>query len=440
MTATIWSYQDNFDFFANTEQQDKFYVPLEGQRGVYARQKILSEYKLDSQGDFRPGQSPQSLSHILFGGHIGSGKSTELRQLAKLLQKNYTVSVIEISQSLDINNLRFSDLLIALAGELAQKFEGYHLQPSPLFLDPVLNWFETRIVRQDHFTDLSAELKTTAEGKVGIPFFIKLMATITAKISSGASYREELRHEVQNGFTQLVAHFNALIAHANDLLQQQGKGRLLFIIDGTDKLKREDSKGFFDSDVNQLGQISTNLLVCAPISVLLEEGATAQRFARRERLPMVKIYDRDETENDGGVNVLVEMVLRRMPLEFFDDMETVKYLVRQSGGHPRDLIRLVRNCFSLINGERITLDIAKRSVQDIAAEYERDVQSTDWADLVLIDQSKGEEKGRTDNRLRLLYSLVLLEYNNYWWRSHPLVRQSAAYRKALASAAQAPSK
>ena len=31
----------------------------------------------------------------------------------------------------------------------------------------------------------------------------------------------------------------------------------------------------------------------------------------------------------------------------------------------------------------------------------------------------------TDDRLRLLYDLVLLEYNSYWWRSHPLVRTLA---------------
>jgi hypothetical protein len=36
--------------------------------------------------------------------------------------------------------------------------------------------------------------------------------------------------------------------------------------------------------------------------------------------------------------------------------------------------------------------------------------------------------------LRLLYDLVLLEFNSYWWRSHPLVRTLASYQKALAAA------
>ncbi len=122
--------------------------------------------------------------------------------------------------------------------------------------------------------------------------------------------------------------------------------------------------------------------------------------------------------------------LIRGSLEFFDDRETVRYLVQHSGGHVRDLLRLVRAAFSRINGDTITREVATLAVRDVAAEYQRLVRQSDWPDLVRIDQSHGEEKDRTDDRLRLLYDLVLLEYNNYWWRSHPLVRTLVAYRKA----------
>ena len=46
----------------------------------------------------------------------------------------------------------------------------------------------------------------------------------------------------------------------------------------------------------------------------------------------------------------------------------------------------------------------------------------------------GEEKDRTEARLRLLYDLVLLEYNSYWWCSHPLVRTLRPYQNALQKA------
>ena len=149
---------------------------------------------------------------------------------------------------------------------------------------------------------------------------------------------------------------------------------------------------------------------------------------------MVKIFDEDETPRPGDEDALIELVLKRMPLGCFDDRETVRYLVRQSGGHVRDLLRLVRTAFARVTGERITRDVAEQAARDMASEYQRLVRQNDWPDLVRIELSMGEEKDRTDDRLRLLHDLVLLESNNFWWRSHPLVRLLKPYGKARAAA------
>jgi energy-coupling factor transporter ATP-binding protein EcfA2 len=432
---SIWSHQDHFDFRRDIGPDSPFHYPLEGHRGQYSRRKMLTAFHLDGSGRLRPGAKPKDAEAVLFGGHIGCGKSTELRDYAQLFQQTYTVHHLELTKLLDINNLRFSDLLIALVHALTRTFEDQQLslRPDPVFLDPVLNWFDTRIVKQERFKDIEGEIKTEIKAQGGIPWLGSLLATMTAKVRGGASYREELRREIRDGFLQLLGHFNALIAHANALLAHQGRGPLLFIMDGTDKLSKEDANAFFHADVNQLGQIMTNLIVCAPISVLLEIGAVAQRFTRVQ-LPMVKIFEADETPRPQDEDALIDLVLKRMPLPYFDDRETVRLLVRMSGGHVRDLLRLIRTCFSLLDGEQITRAVAEQAVQEVASEYRRLVQQSDWTDLVTIDQSQGEEKDRTEARLRLLYDLVLLEYNSYWWCSHPLVRTLRPYQTALQTA------
>jgi len=434
-STTLWSYQDNFDFRIDVGPDNAFHHPLEHHRGEYSRQKMLTAFHLDGEGELRPGAKAKQNEAVLFGGHVGCGKSTELRDYAKLFQKAYTVRHLELTKTLDINNLRFSDLLVALAKQLVDAVQdsGPSVQPDAIFVTPVLEWFDTRVLRKDHFRDIEGEIKTEVKAAGGLPLLASLLATITAKVRGGVSYREELRREIRDGFLQLLQHFNALIAHVNGLLSQQGQGPLLFIIDGTDKLSKEDSETFFTADVNQLGQIQTNMIVCAPISVLLEAGNTGQRFTRVQ-LPMVKVFDADETPRAAEEEALIELVLKRMPLRHFDNRDTVRHLVRHSGGHVRDLLRLVRAAFARVEGETITLDVAQLAVRDVASEYQRLVRQSDWTDLVRIDRSHGEEKDRTDDRLRLLYDLVLLEYNNYWWRSHPLVRTLPAYRKALAAA------
>lgn len=435
-SSTIWSFQDHFDFRHEVGPESPFHYPLERHRGEYSRQKMLTAFHLDPLGQLRPGAKPKQNEAVLFGGHVGCGKSTELRDYAKLFKNTYTVRHLELTKILDIHNLRFSDLLVALAHQLVDTLKDADpsVHPHPIFVQPVLEWFDTRIVKQERFRDIEGEIKTEVKAAGGIPLLASLLATITAKVRGGASYREELRREIRDGFLQLLQHFNRLIAHTNDLLQRKNRGPLLFIIDGTDKLARDDSVTFFSADVNQLGQIQTNLIVCAPISVLLEAGTTGQRFTRVQ-LPMVKIFDPNETPRTNEEDALIELVLKRMPLEYFDSRDTVRYLVRHSGGHVRDLLRLVRAAFSRIPASTITRAVAELAVRDVAAEYQRLVRQSDWVDLVRIDRSEGDEKDRTDDRLRLLYDLVLLEYNNYWWRSHPLVRTLPAYQKAAATVA-----
>ena len=432
---SIWSYQDNFDFRKDVDASNPFHHPLEHHRGEYSRQRMLTAFHLDPAGQVRPGAKPKLMEAVLFGGHVGCGKSTELRDYAVLFKNTYSVRHLELTKALDINNLRFSDLLIALAQALVATFSqgGAALQPLPVFVDPVLQWFDTRIVKQERFKDIEGEIKTEVKAQGGIPFLASLLATMTAKVRGGASYREELRREIRDGFLQLLGHFNALIAHANDLLRSQGCGPLLFIIDGTDKLSKDDADTFFNADVNQLGQIQTNLVVCAPISVLLETSGVAQRFTRVQ-LPMVKIFEADESPRAAEEDALISLVLKRMPLRCFDHVDTVRALVRLSGGHVRDLLRLVRAAFARISGEQITREVALAAARDVATDYQRLVRQSDWADLVRIDRSLGDERDRTDDRLRLLYDLVLLEYNSYWWRSHPLVRSLVPYAKACAAA------
>lgn len=74
--------------------------------------------------------------------------------------------------------------------------------------------------------------------------------------------------------------------------------------------------------------------------------------------------------------------------------------------------------------------MAERAVKDVAAEYQRSVLEGDWQELIKIDASQGEDIARNEVRMRMLYDLVLLEYNSYWWRSHPLVRTLRGYAAA----------
>jgi hypothetical protein len=128
------------------------------------------------------------------------------------------------------------------------------------------------------------EIKTGAAGKGGIPGLVKLFASFTAAFKANATYKDELRRVIRNSFGELAAAFNTLIQRAEDALRDTGNGnRVVFMIDGTDKLRGEDTRLFFVHDAEQLLAIETLVVYTAPLS-LKYEGNLAGNDERTRRL------------------------------------------------------------------------------------------------------------------------------------------------------------
>src|SRR5436309_190309 len=84
-----------------------------------------------------------SKAYVLFCGHRGCGKSTELRRVHdRLNNPNIFVSVLlDATSALDPNNLQYQDVLLALATALLEQL------PSDLHIDRVhlqrlQSWFD----------------------------------------------------------------------------------------------------------------------------------------------------------------------------------------------------------------------------------------------------------------------------------------------------------
>ena len=68
-------------------------------------------------------------------------------------------------------------------------------------------------------------------------------------------------------------YFNALIGFVTDEVRRRGIGQaVLFVIDGTDRLRRDEAEGFFIHDIHQLRLVHGNFIYCAPINILTEES------------------------------------------------------------------------------------------------------------------------------------------------------------------------
>ena len=369
--------------------------------------------------------------HILFFGHIGIGKTTELRRYALQLNASRRFYVVEVDvlAKLDRNNLQYTEVLMAMAETLLERLHVDGVALAAEALEPLQHWFGNVVETQTTTKELSAELKTVAEGGGGIPGLIKLLATFTAAFKTGSSQKSEWRREIRNDFTSLALAFNTLIRLAEDQLARKGRAeQLLFLIDGTDKMRGEDTQQFFVQDAEQLLAIKTLVIYTAPLH-LKYDGRLGGKLDADIVLPMMKLYERDGGRFEAGWRTMRRLLLLRADRCLFASDAEVDRLVEFSGGHPRELLRLLKLCCELAE-DRIDASVVQTAIEKLAADYRYFLKPADYALLKTID-SNPADGGNDEQAQQLLHRVALLQYTDGTWRrSHPVVRTLEGYGAA----------
>jgi hypothetical protein len=378
---------------------------------------------------------PVSQKHILFFGHVGAGKTTELKFYAARLNRSGHILAVEIDVPLvlDRHNLQYADLLMAMANALLDSVTKAGITLPRSAIEQLESWFAEKVATRADIQEFATEVKAGAELQAGVPLLAKLFASFSAAFKANATYKEELRRVIRNTFAQLAEAFNFLVAGAEKkLAEARGQTvRILFVVDGTDKLREEDRRRLFVEDADLLLAVRALAVYTAPIALKYEDGS----FGRLDAdlvLPMVKLQDQDDARFEAGWRAMRDILLKRADRSLFATDDEVDTLVANSGGHPRELLRLLQICCEIAD-ERIDSNIVRRAVAQLASEYRRLLEPDDYALLARTDL-RPLDIGNDERARHLLYCLALLEYNDGTWRrSHPVIRTLEGYRRAAES-------
>jgi energy-coupling factor transporter ATP-binding protein EcfA2 len=427
---TLWEVSDQLRYDEPLEADDPRFVETELARGATYNSNLLRHLGVEPNSLVL--KKARSDCYTLYCGHRGSGKSTELRRLTKKLHgaEKYWVVFLDVVRELDTNNLQVADVLLTLARQLLKRLEDEQINLDQVFLTRLENWFKERIESHAATKEFASDVQAGASAKSGIPFIGELFAAITNSFKVNSTHKEELRRIIKNSFTEFADSFNLLIEAAETELKKQGKGqKLIFIIDGTDRLDGADSRRFFLTDVHQLQLIRSNFVYCAPIYLTHEGSQIHQSFSLVFRLPMIKLSEKQSASPiDQGYSTMRKIIYRRADRHLFDLETTVDYLIQYSGGHPRDLLRLLNYAFQLAEGELFNQDAAEKAVKKLATEYRRILEAQDYSLLREVDRAPPERAQNSEETRKLLFNLALLEYDDYWWQSHPAIRTLPDYQ------------
>jgi hypothetical protein len=379
-----------------------------------------------------------SEKHILFFGHIGSGKTTELRRYAGQLNasKRFYVVEVDVLAKLDRNNLQYTEVLLAMAESLLEQLNTDRCALADDALDPLRRWFGQVVQTRTTSREVSAELKTVAEGGGGLPGLIKLLASFTTAFKTGSSQKTEWRREIRNDFTSLAAAFNTLIRKAETTLARASRAeRVLFLVDGTDKMRGEDTQQFFVQDAEQLQAIQALVIYTAPLD-LKYDGRLAGKLDADMVLPMLKLQQQDGSPFEAGLRTMRQLLLLRADRQLFATEAEVDRLVQFSGGHPRELLRLLKLCCELAD-DFINAAVVTKAIEKLASEFRYFLRPADYTLLKAIDTNPSN-CGNDERAQDLLHRLALLQYNDGTWRrSHPAVQTLEGYQLAAPSSEEA---
>jgi hypothetical protein len=313
-----------------------------------------------------------------------------------------------------------------LAEQLAQ--DGYTVTTAAL--EPVLQWFRNIEQTGQQQQELSATISGEISAGGGLPGLFKLLSKITTTAKTGSSRKTAWREEVRNRFSELAEAFNQLLVAAEQALGEANGGklkRILFVLDGTDKMKSEDTARFFVQDAEQLLALNALVIYTAPL-YLKYQGNLVGRL-QDIVLPMIKLQDKEGAPYAPGLQAMCDLLLRRADTVLFRNDAVIDRLVQHSGGHPRELLRLLQLCCEYAD-EIIDLPELEKAEQQLAADFRRFLTKEDYELLVQIDHESSHQ-GTSEQIQNLLYKLALMEYNDgSWRRSHPAVRLLEGYQQA----------
>ena len=441
-------------FVEDSELDQKYYIDFSSVRGG----KIIEDLK-----DNITLWSPEQPTCQLFTGHIGCGKSTELLRLkAELEGEGFHVVYFESSKDLEMGDVDVGEILLAIAKRVSDSLERLTLE-EPKRLNSILQGAAKLLQTKMEFDKFELEAlgnKISASkegitvdsfgnqlsaGKEGITVVAMGIAKITAKVKASPDLRSKLRGYLEPQTNGIIDAINKeLLEPAIAKLKQHGKKGLVAIVDNLDKVDsapkpwgRPQQEYLFVDRGEQLRSLHCHLVYTMPLALRFSNdfGTLMERFLiKPQMLPMVPVLCRDGSENAPGMDLLRQMVLARAfpqldpekRLEkitaIFEDAQTLDLLCQVSGGHVRNVLRMLNDSIKKQRG----LPIARQTLENVIGAYrnERTLAVTDeeWELLRLVMERK--KVAGDDGYHTLIRSMFVYEYRDAagsWFDINPIL-------------------
>lgn len=418
------------DFFRNLMEEpldpsDPRYVPLYQDSRLVESDPVQLMFRSIS---WTVGESVQ-----LFSGFRGSGKSTELRRLRERLRKEgYLVVLCDAEDYLNMSTpVDISDFLIAVAGAFGESL----MEQKLLDGDPNAEGYWERFA---NFLKTRVNVEQVS-GRLG---FGGSAVEVKANLKSDPSFKQQLQEWMSGHLGALVADVREFVQDCVKRLKKKHGDHVetVLIVDSVEHIRgtsvnaeevQRAVETLFATHADKLRLPYLHVVYTVPpylkvrypsLGALYEPGGL-------KVLPAVKIREEaSSSPSQPGIEALENVVTQRGDWKrlFGNDRFLLDKLIATSGGHLRDLVRLLREVVVRTESLPATDDVVAAAINQIRNES-LPVADDDALWLERIARTHSAALASSDalpNFARFLDThLVLCYWNGHeWYDVHPLIK------------------
>jgi energy-coupling factor transporter ATP-binding protein EcfA2 len=413
------------------EDLERYYVDLAPVRKTEAIEGVNTVLDFLEPGVFET---------VLFTGHRGCGKSTELKRIQSRWETDYRVIYLEANEETDINDAEYTDLYLIVIKQVEFALRQEGLKFDKTLLKNFEQWFKD-VTRE---TESSVESSVSVTGEVTLgaeaPFLAKLLVKLLAQIKGAEKTKMVIRQTLQRDISRLKADINLLLRDAYKKIKEKYPKGFLLIFDNLDRVPPKVGEHLFFDYAAQLQELSCTVIYTVPISVLCSTKNISNAFGNPHIVSMVNIYNLkretcDLDYNDAGLKAVASIIEQRVNVEvLFESEAELLTLAKASGGHVRQLMQMMRSACQTAatrKHEKILAEDVIYAINQEQFNFERFVPDDHYLRLAQVCVSKNVAKDEIGQLM--LFNTSVLEYNGLdrWNYPNPVVKQSAFFKAAL---------
>jgi len=363
---------------------------------------------------------------VLLLGHRGCGKSTELMKLqSDLIKEKYCVKLINCKTEMSTFEPEYWDFFILMTQKLIEIAVELDCKIEKRTIEKALSYWDDKSIT-DAFTEaggygIEAELSAGAS----LWGFFKASTKVSGNLKNTSETRTEIKRKVKQKSYEWIEILNSISTAIQGNPKSNGKMPIL-ILEEIDKVINPGRiMDIFHNNALSFSLLPFKSIYTFPISLYYDERfALLGEHFEHEIMPMIKVHNQNMSENDDGIEIIKELIFKRLSKNFFND-GVLEKMIQKTGGALRHLFEVIINAADRADDRGMTeihMEDVDFALSKLKSELTRVIEVRDYDFLRNVYNEKEQIEDR-EKLLKFMKASVVLEYKNgdRWHDVHPLI-------------------